>query len=109
MQPFTAIVTADATATETPAEEAMPEATPTAEAMEEAPAEEAMVEATPTAEAMEEAAPAEEPMADEAMAAPDTLPQTGLAAGSATAHLPVVFLIIGLLFGAAVLTRRRDH
>ncbi|HRW05961.1 MAG TPA: fasciclin domain-containing protein [Caldilineaceae bacterium] len=109
MQPFTAIVTADATATETPAEEAMPEATPTAEAMEEAPAEEAMVEATPTAEAMEEAAPAEEPMADEAMAAPDTLPQTGLAAGSATAHLPVVFLIMGLLFGAAVLTRRRDH
>jgi hypothetical protein len=91
MQSFTAIVTgAEAVATPVPAEE--PAAT-----------------AVPAEEPAATAVPAEEPMADDAAAAPDLLPQTGFATGSASSQLPVIFLVMVALFATAIIVRRRGH
>ncbi len=92
MSPFTAIVTGG--------DEAM---TPAAEETA-VPAEEAVATAEPAEEAMATPEPT-----DDAMAAPEMLPQTGFATGSATGHLPVVFLVITALFATAIITRRRNR
>ncbi len=101
MQSFTAIVTgAEAVATPVPAEE------PAATAV---PAEEPAATAVPAEEPAATAVPAEEAMADDAVAAPDLLPQTGFATGSAGSQLPVIFLVMVALFGTALIARRRGR
>ncbi len=51
---------------------------------------------------------ADDEMADD-MAAPTMLPQTGFSLTSGTAQVPVVLTLIALLFGSAILARRREQ
>lgn len=88
------------------------EAVTASESMTETPAveESAAVTATESAAAATDEAPAEEAATDEAAAeapAPVTLPVTGGGYSAAAGQLPVLFVVVGILLAAAVVTRRR--